>query len=224
MSSFTNEQKERTGYPVTMSEFAVIDVREEKKSDCEDACMCCGACGLICLLLGLVGSYIAWLVFSIIGMTEVSDETLRENHCGSLLWRYVLTMAILTWVQIGSAKPSKNDADGDLCGKLCGILFSYLLAIGMASWGSYELWGRSCSDDLQQYTLYPCAYSMVVYQWIIVGLITIAGLCLAVTGCLSTESTKVPVNESNELSYNNESSDAIQRANIKIREDSFDKV
>ena len=109
MSTFTNEQKERAGYPVTMSEFAVIDVREEKKSDCEDACMCCGACGLICLLLGLVGSYIAWLVFSIIGMTEVSDQTLRENHCGSLLWRYVLTMAILTWVQIGSAKPSKND-------------------------------------------------------------------------------------------------------------------
>ena len=224
MSTFTNEQKERTGYPVTMSEFAVIDVREEKKSDCEDACMCCGACGLICLLLGLVGSYIAWLVFSIIGMTEVSDQTLRENHCGSLLWRYVLTMAILTWVQIGSAKPSKNDADGDLCGKLCGILFSYLLAIGMASWGSYELWGRSCSDELKEYTLYPCAYSMVVYQWIIVGLITVAGLCLTVTGCLSRESTKVPVNESNELPYKNEPTDAIQKTNTKILEDDFDKV
>ena len=80
MSTFRNEQKENTKYPVTMSEFDLTDLRENKNSKYEDACMCCGACGLICLLLGLVGAYITWLVFSIIGMTEVSDQTLREVY------------------------------------------------------------------------------------------------------------------------------------------------
>ena len=93
MSTFTSEQKqENTKYPVTMSEFDLADLRENKNSKCEDACMCCGAMSLICTILGFAGAYIAWLVFSIIGMTEVSDQTLREEHCGSLLWRYVLTM------------------------------------------------------------------------------------------------------------------------------------
>ena len=201
MSVSTNQKKEQTGYPVTMSEFAVMDVREEK-NNCQDVCLCCGACAGMCLVLGLIGAYITWLVFSIIGMTEVSDETMREDHCGSLLWRYVLTMAILTWVQVGTAKPAKSDADGDLCGKLCGIVFVYLLAIGMASWGSYELWGRSCSDDLKEYTIYTCAYSMVVYQWIIVGLLTIGALTLSIMSCMSSgEPTKVPVID-NKLAYN----------------------
>lgn len=200
MSVSTNQKKEQTGYPVTMSEFAVMDVREEK-NNCQDVCICCGACGIMCLVLGLIGAYITWLVFAIIGMTEVSDETMREDHCGSLLWRYVLTMAILTWVQVGSAKPSQSDGDGDLCAKLCGIVFTYLLAIGMASWGSYELWGRSCSDDLKEYTIYTCAYSMVVYQWIIVGLLTIGALTLSIMSCMSsTEPTKVPVID-NKLAY-----------------------
>ena len=74
----------------------------------------------------------------------------------------------------------------------------------MASWGSYELWGRSCSDDLKQYTIYTCAYSMVVYQWIIVGLLTIAALALSIMSCMSSgEPTKIPVPVlDNKLVYN----------------------
>ena len=222
MSTFTNEQKENTKYPVTMSEFDLADLRENKNSKWEDACMCCGACGLICLLLGLVGAYIAWLVFSIIGMTEVSDQTLREEHCGSLLWRYVLTMAILTWIQVASVKP-KSDSDNSLVAACCGLSCTMALAISMASWGSYELWGRECSADLKQYTLYTCAYSMVVYQWVIVGLISLVGLYVLCMGCCGTTQEEVTI-DTNELPYTNESSDAIRRAEKALNEGSFDKV
>ena len=222
MSTFTNEQKENTKYPVTMSEFDLADLRENKNSKCEDACMCCGACGLICLLLGLVGAYITWLVFSIIGMTEVSDQTLREDHCGSLLWRYVLTMAIMTWIQVGSAKP-KSDSDNGPLALCCGLGCTALLSISMASWGSYELWGRECSADLKQYTLYTCAYTMVVYQWIITGLITLVTLYVVCMGCCGTQPQEVVI-DTNELSYTNESSDAIRRAEKALNEGNFDKV
>ena len=222
MSTFTNEQKENTKYPVTMSEFDLTDLRENKNSKYEDACMCCGACGLICLLLGLAGAYITWLVFSIIGMTEVSDQTLREDHCGSLLWRYVLTMAIMTWIQVGSAKP-KSDSDNSLMAACCGLTITMLLAIGMASWGSYELWGRECSADLKQYTLYTCAYTMVVYQWVIVGIMTLVSLYIVCMGCCGTQPQEVVI-DTNELPYQNESSDAIRRAEKALNEGNFDKV
>ena len=225
MSTFTNEQKqENTKYPVTMSEFNLADVRENKKSDCEDVCMCCGAMSLICTICGFAGAYITWLVFSIIGMTEVSDQTLREDHCGSLLWRYVLTMAIMTWIQVASSKP-KSDSDNSVTEAFCGLICTMLLAIGMASWGSYELWGRECSEDLKHYTLYTCAYTMVVYQWVIVGLIMICSIYLTFMGCgcCGTQQEEVIV-ENNELSYHNKSSDAIRRAEKALNEGDFDNV
>ena len=222
MSTFRNEQKENTKYPVTMSEFALSDVRENKKSDCEDVCMCCGAMGLVCTVCGFAGAYITWLVFSIIGMTEVSDQTLREDHCGSLLWRYVLTMAIITWIQVGSAKP-KSDSDNGLMAACCGLGCTMLLAIGMASWGSYELWGRECSEDLKQYTLYTCAYTMVVYQWVIVGLVMIGCIYLIFMGCCATQE-EVIIKDTNELPYHNDSSDAIRRAEKTLNEEKFDEV
>lgn len=223
MSTFTNEQKqENTKYPVTMSEFDLADLRENKNSKCEDACMCCGAMSLICTILGFVGAYIAWLVFSIIGMTEVSDQTLREEHCGSLLWRYVLTMAIITWIQVASAKP-KSDSDNSVVAACCGLTCTMLLAISMASWGSYEVWGRECSEDLKQYTLYTCAYTMVVYQWVIVGLIMIGSAYLTILGCCGSTPEEIVI-DSNELSYTNESSDAIRRAEKVLNEERFDQV
>ena len=225
MSTFTNYQKqENTKYPVTMSEFNLADVRENKKSDCEDVCMCCGAMSLICTICGFAGAYITWLVFSIIGMTEVSDQTLREDHCGSLLWRYVLTMAIMTWIQVASSKP-KSDSDNSVTEAFCGLICTMLLAIGMASWGSYELWGRECSEDLKHYTLYTCAYTMVVYQWVIVGLIMLGSIYLTFMGCgcCGTQQEEVIV-ENNELSYHNKSSDAIRRAEKALNEGNFDNV
>ena len=223
MSTFTNKQKqENTKYPVTMSEFSLTDVRENKKNDCEDVCMCCGALSLSCLVCGFAGAYITWLVFSIIGMTEVSDQTLREDHCGSLLWRYVLTMAIMTWIQVGSAK-SKSDSDNNLVTACCGLGCAIVLAIAMASWGSYELWGRECSYDLKQYTLYTCAYTMVVYQWVIVGLFMIISIYLTLMGCCGTYQEEVIV-ENNEISYINESSDAIRRAEKALNEGNVDNV
>ena len=93
----------------------------------------------------------------------------------------------------------------------------------MASWGSYEVWGRECSEDLKQYTLYTCAYTMVVYQWVIVGLIMIGSAYLTILGCCGSTPEEIVI-DSNELSYTNESSDAIRRAEKVLNEEKFDQV
>ena len=64
---------------------------------------------------------------------------------------------------------------------------------------------------------------MVVYQWVIVGLFMIVSIYLTLMGCCGTHQEEVIV-ENNELSYHNESSDAIRRAEKALNEGNFDNV
>ena len=209
MSTSENETNNKM-HNLMNNEWTVPDIndRDDDDNKKEDLLMCCGATGLCCIVCGIGVGYIVWLVYSIIGMTEISDETLRTDHCGSLLWRYCLTMAIMTWFQVASSKPNQNDSD-DVCAKLCGLFITYLTAIGLASWGSYELWGRSCSSTLTNYTIYTTSYIMVVYQWVMVGLLSIIFGTMLIWSCCScpcsNETATTPdVKKSNEISYNNE--------------------
>lgn len=128
-----------------------------------------GACSFIIIVSLLVG-YIVWLVYSIVGLTEVSDKTIRE-HCGSLLWRYVLVMCILI-LFTHNVKSSKKDENEE---SLCNYVINYLITIAMSIWGAYELWGReSCINSLEKYTIYTTAYIITVYQFVVIGIVPIA--------------------------------------------------
>ena len=163
-----------------------------------------GGTGLFCTVCGISVAYIVWLVYAIIGMTEVSDKTLTDEHCGSLLWRYVLTMIIMTLIQVRASKPN-NDND-NMGATVCSLMFTYVTALGLAIWGAYEVWGRTCTDDLKQYTLYTCAYTMVVYQCVVVGLLTIMILVFC-TGLFASSNEQIEVKNDNKLEYssNNDS-------------------
>ena len=132
--------------------------------------MCCLGSSTVLVVLGLIVGYIVWLVYSIIALTEVSDSTIHKN-CGSLLWRYVLTMCIMLGTSHYSATPNKDNTDKT---SLHALVIVLLIFSGMASWGSYELWGRDCSYDLRDYKIYTMAYIVVVYQWTIVGICSLA--------------------------------------------------
>ena len=64
---------------------------------------------------------------------------------------------------------------------------------------------------------------MVVYQWVIVGLIMIGSIYLTIIGCCGSSQEEIVI-DSNELPYTNESSDAIRRAEKRLNEGNFDKV
>lgn len=172
-----------------------IDAKVDRTQEC---ILCLGGTGLFCTLCGIAVAYIVWLVYAILGMTEVSDKTLTTDHCGSLLWRYVLTMIIMTLIQMRASKP--NSDDDNMGATVCSLMFTYVTALGLAIWGAYEIWGRTCTDDLKQYTLYTCAYTMVVYQCVVIGLLTIVVLVFC-TGLFASSNESVEVKNDNKLEY-----------------------
>ena len=127
----------------------------------ENAKVCCVACSAGISILGLIACTITWIVYAIIGLSQVSDATIRDNYNGSLLWRYVLVMTIFICLQASQAnnKSEKNEAP------ICSLILNFLLMVGFASWGSYEIWGRNYKNSLTDYLIYKCSHAMVIYQW-----------------------------------------------------------
>ena len=155
---------------------------------------------MMCFLFASVVGYIVWAVYAIIGLNEVSDETLVTENCGSLLWRYNLTMIILTFIQMVSSKPKDNEES--TIAQLSGLLCSYFLGVGLATWGTYEIFERPCNNSITHYTLYTTGYIMVVTQWLFVGTITVLGFLTSLYCCLSSHNKKPPLPEpSNSISY-----------------------
>ena len=173
------------------------DQHKEKHSSIAD-CLC--VIGTTCLIVSLVIGYIVWSVYTIIGLTQVTDYKIMEN-CGSLLWRYNLTMIIMILVQAASSKPKENE-DNDFLVQFSGLICSYFLSIGLASWGTYEVLGRSCSGSLTQYTIYTTGYIMVITQWSFIIILTLIGFTTSLCCCLMARKKKPPTPvPTNHLTY-----------------------
>ncbi len=151
--------------------------KQQKQSESESECCACAAiCGGMCLILGLAVSLLVWLVFSIVALTEVSDSTVREEYCGSLLWRYLLTMCIVLFLSHGSAAKNSNQSDEGFAAVLCSAVCGVLLHIGLATWGTYELWGRTCDNSLEDLSIYTVSLIITVYQWVLCGIVILVML------------------------------------------------
>ena len=176
--------------------------KDEKNNN--DCITYCGLTCMLCLFCVFFCLYITCVVFSIIGLTEISDQTIRKEHCGSLLWRYVLTMIILLLIQSGSSLQIKNDDDSsNSFSLLFSLIFTYILSIIMVSWGSYELWGRDCSASLTKYTLYVCAYNVVILQFFILAVITIGTIIYLFLSCYYINKLSVKVDTDEDKKLNN---------------------
>ena len=154
----------------------IADSTTKREDNCAAASICIGGCTLCLTVVGLFASYVAWLVFTIIGLTEVSDSTIRDDYDGSLLWRYDLVLCIYPIIMHKSLVNQSNDENKS--GNFCVNVINYFVNIGLASWGTYELWYRSNDSELTEYLIYTTAYIMVIYQWVI------CALCTTVFGCL----------------------------------------
>lgn len=177
-----------------------------KNDSVNEGAACCLVCGGVMTIIGLLACTVTWLVYSIIGLSKVSDSTIRDNYNGSLLWRYVLVMTIFVCLQLTQAQKSgSNSKDNDLASKMCSLLINLLLILGLASWGTYEIWGRSYDESLTNYLIYECAHAMVIYQWTLSGLIIGIMIAFQIGFCLKSNK---PSNKS--LSVNTQS-----KSNVK---------
>ena len=130
----------------------------------------------------MIVGVVVWLVYSIIALSEISDKSVRNDYCGSLLWRYLLTTTILVGLSHLNAKQyteKKDQIQQVICNGVC-LLSLY---IGLATWGTYELWGRQCDNSLDELSIYTMSYIITVYEWIISGIIVLGMVIFCVNSC-----------------------------------------
>jgi len=126
----------------------------------EDAMVCCGAFSIGAGALSIIGGSITLLVFCIISLCSISWKT-TKNHCpGSELWVWLLVTIIYN--ALHGAQSSKTKDKKTHCCTLLG-------ALGILSWGTYEMWGRSCTSALESYLLYKMSFAMLIFGWVVYG-------------------------------------------------------
>jgi len=116
-------------------------------------CMCSIICGTIALIAGLI----SFLVFGIIFL--VQDWDTYRSCSDSAMGPYVIVALILTW---GNGKAAKNEKKetGEL---VVGLIFYFLMNVGFAIWGGFELWEKSCSD-LKDTNLWKFSLAVFIIQ------------------------------------------------------------
>ena len=169
--------------------------RKQSKSEYESESDCvalCALCGGGCLIFALGVALLVWLVFSIIALTKISDATVREDYCGSLLWRYLLTMCIIMFLSHSSAAKNSSTSEESSSVYICSLLCTCLLHLGLAIWGSYELWGRTCDKSIENLSIYTMSYIITVYQFVASGIVVLVmlGSCVYMTCIHVTEPVK----------------------------------
>ncbi len=149
--------------------------------------LCCGVTSVLCTFCTIGIGTIVWIVYAIIGLAEVSDKTIR-SHCGSLLWRYVLTMIVIICIQIKTQ--TKHSEENDKKINFCYILFTLLQCLIFGSWGTYEIWGRNCTNELSKYLIYKMAYIIVYFQWLNAIILLICSIVMCVSVVSKGSQTK----------------------------------
>jgi hypothetical protein len=128
---------------------------------------CCMGCGGCILGLGLVGSMVSLYVFSIMGLCETPYKDVDELCPESNLWYFLLVLLIMNLSSGKSAvKRFSDDSDSS---NGCAALISLFIHIGYISWGTYEVFGVSCIDQLHDTLLWKASFASVVATWSVLG-------------------------------------------------------
>tara|TARA_B100001057_G_scaffold452096_1_gene495724 strand:- start:592 stop:1212 length:621 start_codon:yes stop_codon:yes gene_type:complete len=134
-------------------------IKEPENENCK---VCCVG-GSICLFTtGILGAAVTYVVFCIISLCQVSLKTTQNRCPGSTLWIYLLVSLLING---GAAKNSKQEKETLPCALVCNIL----IVGGFASWGTYELWGRPDSENLENLLLYTMCSVQVIMSWVMIG-------------------------------------------------------
>ena len=126
------------------------------------------------ILVSLVACIVSWLTFTINALYDEPDRVII-SHCGSLLWRYLLSMCFLIFIERPYASSECREVL-DYPKSIC----AYVLTLATASWGIYETWFRPCANELAHYHVYTMSKLIIEYHLVmIVSFPTIVTLCIS---------------------------------------------
>ena len=154
----------------------------EKSDDCK-------ACGLFCcgctVILGLAAAVICWIVYSIIALANNSNDDIRDICNDSNLWACLLTMVILSLIQVGTGKSSASKEEGEPPIAAC---CSLVISIGFFIWEAIELF-NPCALNSRPTSVYIMLLIHFCFVAVLLGFLIIAGLvyCCFVACCMNKE-------------------------------------
>ena len=135
----------------------------------ENAIACCLATVAGTGVLSIIGGLITYVVFCIIALCSVSFRTMK-NHCEeSNMWVWLLVSIIYNATSVSSNASSKNDNP-------CVMIISFIISLGLLGWGSYEMWGVSCANNLSKYLVYQMTFSTLIISYSLIGSFIIGGV------------------------------------------------
>jgi len=104
-------------------------------------------------------------IYSIKSLIDVSYKDVSNVCSNSNIWYYLLTITLLS---ISGLQKNNNNLES---------LLVTLSMLGFFIWGSYELFGISCIDQLKNTNLYNISLSYWIFITIILSIIIIITLC-----------------------------------------------
>lgn len=145
----------------------------KKENNIKDiTCICSMFCGTIALIAGLI----SFLVFGILFLVQDWDTYISCSD--SAMGPYVIVALILTW---GNGKAAKNEKK-ETSELVVGLIFYFLMNVGFAIWGGFELWEKSCSDltDTNLWKFSLAVFIIQIISAVIILLIPCIIACIAI--------------------------------------------
>ena len=87
------------------------------------------------------------------------------------MWVWLLVSIIYNATSVSSNASSKNDNP-------CVMIISFIISLGLLGWGSYEMWGVACADNLSNYLVYKMTFSTLIINYSLLGAIIILGVTI----------------------------------------------
>jgi len=130
-------------------------------------------CTMVVFLFIVLGGFITYIVFTIIGLTMTSNDTVLSKCPDSSLWIFVIVSMVMGVLNVGI-----NSITDKKSKKTLRLIIGLIISVGMTSWGSYEIWGNSCNNKhFGETILYQIANACVIINIIALTLIFIAVFC-----------------------------------------------
>ena len=151
-----------------------------------------------CTILGLVVAWICWIVYSIIALSNNSNDHIQEICDDSNIWACLLTMVVISLLQFFVVKQNKSrDEDSSPVAACCSLVVS----IGLYIWEAIELF-NPCAYDSRPTNVYTMLLIHFCFTSIVLGLLLAVGLAYCLLLCCCGEKTQEPaVKKSNALPY-----------------------
>ena len=140
-----------------------------KSSKYDYCCTCLTMTSIVSIILAIAGCCISYLVFGIKFLVEDKDV---NDSCDSEIWAYVLTMLIITFLNIGTTSKTKDkDSRAPL------FIFCGMLNLGLGIWGVILFTSTTCNALINS-GIYTWTQVSSIFTTIVGGLSLISGILM----------------------------------------------